>query len=149
MTERADLDVVVWGCTGFTGTLVTAYLAGQASKFHSFALRAPAAPRGLRWAMAGRNRAKIEAVRRDCGVGPEVETIVAAADDVEAIAAFVRRARVVLAVAGPFVLFRCAAARMPPRARAHAAAATTWLRRAPRRARTTWILPASRSGRAR
>lgn len=106
---------MVWGCTGFTGTLVTAYLAGQACKFHSFALRAPAAPRGLRWAVAGRNRAKIEAVRRDCGVGPEVETIVAAADDVEAIAAFVRRARVVLAVAGPFVLFRCART-APPRA---------------------------------
>ena len=58
-----DLDVVVWGCTGFTGALATAYLSGDASKFFSFKLDRPGAPTGLRWAVAGRNLAKIDAVR--------------------------------------------------------------------------------------
>lgn len=46
---QRDLDVVVWGATGFTGALATAYLAGDKSSFHSFTLAGAAAPRNLKW----------------------------------------------------------------------------------------------------
>jgi short subunit dehydrogenase-like uncharacterized protein len=89
-----DLDVVVWGATGFTGQLATAYLKGDQSQFYSTTLKGPAAS-GLKWAVAGRNQSKLEALG-----APEV--IVADADDVAAIERFVARTKVVVAVAGPF-----------------------------------------------
>jgi len=48
--KTRDYDVVILGATGFTGELTAAYLAEHA-------------PAGLRWALAGRNRGKLESVR--------------------------------------------------------------------------------------
>ena len=42
-------DLALFGATGFTGGLTADYLAANA-------------PEGLRWALVGRNRAKLEAV---------------------------------------------------------------------------------------
>ena len=49
---RRDHDIVLFGATGFTGKLVAEYLAR-------------AGPKDLRWAIAGRNRDKLEAVKKD------------------------------------------------------------------------------------
>jgi short subunit dehydrogenase-like uncharacterized protein len=81
MTNR-ELDVVLFGATGFTGRLVGEYLA-----------RAPSKPR---WAIAGRNQAKLDAL----GFG--VPVIVADAMDATALAALARRAKVVCTTAGPY-----------------------------------------------
>ena len=51
MQHDRDLDIVLFGATGFTGGLTADYLAEHA-------------PAGLRWAIAGRNADKLEAVRR-------------------------------------------------------------------------------------
>ena len=91
-----DLDMVLWGATGFTGALAVAYLKGDQSKFGSIQCDAPAASPGLRWAVCGRNRSRLEAL--DAGV----EIIVCEADDRRAIESFVRRAHVVVGLAGPF-----------------------------------------------
>ncbi len=48
--DARDHDIVIFGATGFTGELTAAYLAEHA-------------PVGLRWALAGRNQEKLEAVR--------------------------------------------------------------------------------------
>src|SRR4051795_6070545 len=45
-----ELDLVLFGATGFTGRLTADYLARHA-------------PPGLRWGLAGRNRARLEGVR--------------------------------------------------------------------------------------
>ena len=45
-----DYDIVLFGATGFTGALTAEYLARHA-------------PANLRWALAGRNRAKLAALR--------------------------------------------------------------------------------------
>ena len=45
-----ELDLVLFGATGFTGGLTAEYLARHV-------------PAGCRWALAGRNPAKLEAVR--------------------------------------------------------------------------------------
>ena len=85
-----DLDLVLFGATGFTGELTADYLAAHA-------------PDGLRWAIAGRNADKLDAVRRRLGV--DVEVIVADAADVAALSDVARRARVVISTVGPYLQF--------------------------------------------
>ena len=85
-----DLDLVLFGATGFTGGLTADYLAAHA-------------PDGLRWAIAGRNPDKLEGVRRRLGV--DVEVIVADAADVAALSDVARRTRVVISTVGPYLQF--------------------------------------------
>ncbi len=90
-----DLDVVLFGATGFTGGLTADYLAEHA-------------PAGLRWAIAGRNADKLEAVRRRlAGTGGEagtgVEVLVADSTDPAALADIARRTRVVITTVGPYL----------------------------------------------
>src|SRR6478752_3652952 len=87
-----DLDLVLFGATGFTGGLTADYLAD-------------AAPAGLRWAIAGRNADKLEAVRRrlaEAGAD-DVEVLVADATDAAALSDIARRARVVATTIGPYL----------------------------------------------
>ena len=49
--QTRDLDLALFGATGFTGGLTAEYLARNA-------------PSGLRWALVGRNQGKLEAVRQ-------------------------------------------------------------------------------------
>ncbi|MEO9326202.1 saccharopine dehydrogenase NADP-binding domain-containing protein [Nocardioides sp. C4-1] len=83
-----DLDLVLFGATGFTGGLTADYLAEHG-------------PDGLRWALAGRNRAKLEAVRTRLGL-PDLELVVVDAGDQAALADVVRRAKVVVTTVGPY-----------------------------------------------
>ena len=56
-----EFDVVLFGATDFTGGLTAEYLARNA-------------PTGCRWAIAGRNPAKLEAVRdKLTEINPELE----------------------------------------------------------------------------
>jgi short subunit dehydrogenase-like uncharacterized protein len=89
VTER-DFDIVVYGASGFVGRRAVRYLA------------ASAAAANLRWALAGRDRTKLEALAATAG---NIPIFVADASDGDAIDAFVARTRVVLAMAGPFALY--------------------------------------------
>jgi short subunit dehydrogenase-like uncharacterized protein len=94
-TDR-DLDVVLLGATGFTGALTAAYLAEHA-------------PSGLRWALAGRNAAKLDAARgRLVELDPalaDLELIEADSGDRASLDAMVRRAKVVITTVGPYQQF--------------------------------------------
>lgn len=107
MSER-DFDVVLFGATGFTGRLTAEHL-----------VRAHLGE-GLRLALAGRSRSKLETVRAeltrlDARAG-ELPLLVADAGDRGALDAIVRRARAVATTIGPFgrlggvLLAACAAA---------------------------------------
>jgi short subunit dehydrogenase-like uncharacterized protein len=91
-----DFDVVLLGATGFTGALTAEYLAGHA-------------PAGLRWALAGRNVAKLEAVRDKLAkIDPalaDLELIEADSSDRASLDAMVRRTRVVISTVGPYLQF--------------------------------------------
>ncbi len=93
MPER-DFDVVLYGASGFTGKQTVEYFARHA-------------PRGeVRWAIAGRDRKKLEGVRSQVGgAAVDVEVLVADARDQAAIDAIVSRTRVMLTTAGPFALY--------------------------------------------
>jgi short subunit dehydrogenase-like uncharacterized protein len=92
-SEARPFDVVLFGATGFTGKLVAAYLA-------------KAAPR-LRWALAGRRREKLEAVRRELSaIDPalaSLELLLADAADQAALAAVAAKSTVVCTTVGPYL----------------------------------------------
>ena len=91
MPHSRELDVVLFGATGFTGGLTAAYLAHHG-------------PDGLRWGLAGRNLAKLEQVRDALGeAGAGVELIVADSADPVALADLAARTQVVLSTVGPYV----------------------------------------------
>ncbi|MFJ3582532.1 saccharopine dehydrogenase family protein [Streptomyces sp. NPDC090127] len=93
--ERA-YDVVLFGATGFVGELTAEYLAEHA-------------PAGCRWALAGRNRAKLTALRERlaarwprCG---DVPLVVADSADADAMRELAASTRVVVTTVGPYVWF--------------------------------------------
>ncbi|MEU6953184.1 saccharopine dehydrogenase NADP-binding domain-containing protein [Streptomyces sp. NPDC045714] len=90
------LDVVLFGATGFVGTLTAEYLAAHA-------------PAGLRWALAGRSRAKLEALReRLTAIAPgcaELPLLETDADDAEALAELAASTRVVATTVGPYIRY--------------------------------------------
>jgi short subunit dehydrogenase-like uncharacterized protein len=81
----ADVAVVVYGASGFTGRLICNELARRKVSF----------------AVAGRDREKLTALSASLGAA-EPEVLVAALDDAAALEAAIARGRVVLACAGPF-----------------------------------------------
>ncbi len=93
MPER-EFDVVLFGATGFTGGLTADYLAG-------------AVPDGCRWALAGRNQAKLEAVRdRLAAQDPSLAALPllhADATDPASLADVAGRTKVVITTVGPYV----------------------------------------------
>lgn len=88
MPSARELDVVLWGATGYTGRLVADYLA-----------TAPSAE-GLRWAIAGRDKAKLERVRNE--LGRAVPILVGDANDPASLDAIARRTTVVCTTVGPY-----------------------------------------------
>jgi short subunit dehydrogenase-like uncharacterized protein len=90
MAERR-YDVVVFGATGFTGALTAEYLARNA-------------PDGVRWALAGRNRQKLEDRRSQLGQN-DLPLLSADVNDPESIRAVAERTRVVITTVGPYILY--------------------------------------------
>lgn len=92
--EQRPFDVVLFGATGFTGKLVAEYVAERA------------ADGGVRWAIAGRSRDKLEAVRRDLAAKDEaladLPVLIADAHDVAALDRVVPQARVLCTTVGPY-----------------------------------------------
>ena len=94
MEGQRQYDLVLFGATGFTGGLTAEYLAANA-------------PEGMRWALVGRNRAKLEAVaaRLAGASGPKPEIVVADAGDREAMRGVAGSTRVVITTVGPYALY--------------------------------------------
>jgi short subunit dehydrogenase-like uncharacterized protein len=100
MTERRHpdrpYDVVVFGATGFAGRLTAEYLARNA-------------PPTLRWAMAGRDKAKLETVRARLGeidtASADIDLLVADIGDESSIRTVAESTNVVITTVGPYVLY--------------------------------------------
>ncbi|WP_024936065.1 saccharopine dehydrogenase family protein [Actinomadura welshii] len=96
MTAARPYDIVLFGATGFTGALTAEYLAAHAGP-------------GTRWALAGRNRAKLIAVRdrlakldAACADLPLLHADTTDAASIEDVA---KSARVVITTVGPYVRY--------------------------------------------
>jgi short subunit dehydrogenase-like uncharacterized protein len=92
--SSSKFDIVVYGATGFTGQLVVEYLAehykGDAS---------------LKWAMAGRSKDKLAAVRDAVRAPSGTPLIVADSSDVASLKTMVGQARCVISTVGPYQLY--------------------------------------------
>ena len=119
-----DLDVTIYGATGFTGTLIAEYFA----RLSAATPRPRPSSRGpIRWAVAGRNPEKLRALaERMRSLAPPPadaaspgaaaistgaasprrsypEAIVAPSADASALRSMCRRTRVILSASGPFL----------------------------------------------
>ena len=90
MSGDRELDVVVFGATGFVGRLVAGYLAGHA-------------PGGVRIGLAGRSERRLAEVRAGLGAAASAwPLLVADSADPVSLAALARAARVVVTTVGPY-----------------------------------------------
>ena len=91
----AAYEVVIFGATGFTGKFVADYFATAVRE------QRPA----LRWALVGRDRAKLQQMADALAAEHRIAAppiLVASSDDATSVDAAVGQARVVLSTAGPF-----------------------------------------------
>ena len=88
MTTSRTFDITLLGATGFTGGLAAHYLAANA-------------PASARLALAGRNRAKLEALA--AALGRPMEIIVVDTTDDASVRAMADATRVVLTTVGPYI----------------------------------------------
>jgi short subunit dehydrogenase-like uncharacterized protein len=87
MSADRKYDITLYGASGFTGKQTVEYC-------RQFA------PPGLRWAIAGRNRSKLDAVNSTA-----VDVLVADSEDDDALNRLAAQSRVVASTAGPFSLY--------------------------------------------
>ncbi|WP_069772553.1 trans-acting enoyl reductase family protein [Streptomyces sp. LUP30] len=90
--KRSDrpYDIVLFGATGFVGTLTAEYLAAHA-------------PGEVRWAIAGRDETRLRRLRERLGV--DVGVLRADVSDPESLRALAENARVVATTVGPYVRY--------------------------------------------
>lgn len=94
MRTTAELDLVIYGATGFTGKLIAEHLAtryGAGDK--------------LRWALAGRSRDKLASVRDSIGLPESFPLIVANANDPSSLQRLAEKTRVCISAVGPYQLY--------------------------------------------
>jgi len=81
-----DIDIIIYGATGFTGKLCVKYFQSLKTS--------------VTWAIAGRNITKLQKVAKHNQT--EVEILIADSDDESALDQLTSRARVILSTTGPF-----------------------------------------------
>lgn len=93
MAGQADIDIVIFGATGFTGQLVAEYFQKNYSDG------------SVTWAMAGRSAEKLAKIRDKMGISSDVELITADSSDPQSMTAMACRAKVVITTVGPYQLY--------------------------------------------
>lgn len=95
--QSRDLDLVLWGATGFTGRLVAIYIAKHY------------AGSGLKWAIGGRSRSKLEAIRDELlaydATLAELELVTGDSHDRESLDRITERTTTVCTTVGPYDLY--------------------------------------------
>jgi short subunit dehydrogenase-like uncharacterized protein len=96
VNEERSYDVALFGATGFTGGLTARYLAANG-------------PAGLRWALVGRNRAKLESVAAGLAASGSTldapDLLVADAADRAALDGVAAATKVAITTVGPYALY--------------------------------------------
>src|SRR6478735_6105288 len=92
--SSSKFEIVVYGATGFTGRLIAEYLA---TRYNDDA--------NLKWAMAGRSKDKLAAVRDAIGAPADTPLIVADAGDPASLKAMVGQTKSVISTVGPYQFY--------------------------------------------
>ena len=95
MPVEREFDIIVWGATGSTGRRAAHHMAARCRNQSS-----------VRWALGGRNQAKLEAVRDQLGPdAADIPIVTADSHDAAALEAMAARTRVVCSLVGPYAMF--------------------------------------------
>ena len=95
MKDDREFDIIVFGATGFTGRLVAAHLLGQYGSEGT-----------VRWAIAGRNAAKLEDVAGGLGQGGEnIPRLQADSSNSRQMNDLAERTRVICTTVGPYARY--------------------------------------------
>ncbi len=97
--EQREFEIVVWGATGFTGKLTAECLARRSAEIGD-----------VRWALGGRNQAKLESVRKEIGAETGIDTssipiLLGDSADEAFMAELAQRTRVVCSTVGPYAKY--------------------------------------------
>jgi len=92
MSDR-EFDIIIYGASGFTGRLVAEYLEAEYGGS------------GLKWAMAGRNAEKLQAVGGEMGVSGDVAIVTANSDDPKSLSDMASRTKAIITTVGPYQLY--------------------------------------------
>jgi short subunit dehydrogenase-like uncharacterized protein len=94
--EKRRFDIVLWGASGFTGQLVANYLLEHG-------------PKDLSWALAGRNRHKLEKIRGELGeshkAANELPILIGDSKDSQSLNALAQETTVVISTVGPYAKY--------------------------------------------
>lgn len=90
--ENREFDIVVWGATGFTGKLVTAYLWEKYGN------------NNFRWAIAGRDEKKLKEVSAEFGL-KAIPFVLADSFDLESLKKMAGQTKVVCTTVGPYIKY--------------------------------------------
>ena len=94
MTDLNQYDFVIYGATGFTGKLVVEYAMNQYGNDND-----------ISWAIAGRNSEKLEKVKDNFNLPPDIGMMIVDSNDQASIDAMVRKTKCVLTTVGPYQLY--------------------------------------------
>ena len=87
-----QFDIIIWGATSFTGKLVVEYL------FKKFASNK------IKWAIAGRNKEKLENVRSKVA-DKNIPIFIADSFDEKSLSVIVKKSKVICSTVGPYSLY--------------------------------------------
>jgi short subunit dehydrogenase-like uncharacterized protein len=93
MSER-EFDVVVFGASGYTGKLVAEYIQSEYGENGS-----------VKWALAGRNREKLEGIREELGLSADLSILEVDSNDQDSLNAMTSSTKCVLTTVGPYQLY--------------------------------------------
>ncbi|MBC8299195.1 saccharopine dehydrogenase NADP-binding domain-containing protein [Flavobacteriaceae bacterium] len=92
MKNKRDYDIVIWGASGFTGRLVAEYLY---KNYNS---------KDLKWAIAGRDKEKLNTVRENY-LDENIPIILADSFDESSLVEMVKKTNVVCSTVGPYAKY--------------------------------------------
>ena len=87
--DKREFDIIIWGASGFTGRLVAEYLF---QKYNS---------KDLKWAIAGRDKAKLTSVR-DSYLDTSIPILIADSFDEVSLNKITTRTKVICSTVGPY-----------------------------------------------
>lgn len=93
--SETEYDIIIFGATGFVGKIMTRYMAQHVNN-------------GLRWAIAGRSKAKLEKLQThtsELNSENRPDIFIADAKDDAQLKKLCERTRVIVSTVGPFALF--------------------------------------------
>ena len=92
MSNTRELDLIIWGATGFTGQLVSEYISKQYTNST------------LKWGIAGRNKEKVLSVAKRLNIDEE-RIFIADSNNIDTLKKLTSKTKVICTTVGPYAKY--------------------------------------------